>query len=240
MKVQRLRLMFVRSDEARALSHREIMRALEQAMQEAGLPLAYSQGRRPTAQISIGAPLPLGVTSACELADIFLAERVEAARFAAAMGNAMPPGLEVVSAQEMGLELPALQTQIRWAEYEVDVPRGGRSAEEVRGAIGKIMAARSFPWEHRRETKVIRYDLRPLVLELRLEGEGEQSYRLLMRLRVDRERSGRADQVVAALGLDPPSRIHRRRLYVDHTPLAVSAYRRCGEGEERPRRSTQS
>jgi radical SAM-linked protein len=231
MKVQRLRLTYVRGDEARALSHREIMRALEQAMREAGLPLAYSQGRRPTAQISIGAPLPLGVTSACELADVFLAERVEPTRFAAALADVMPAGLEAVSAREVGLELPALQTQVRWAEYEVDVPRGGRSAEEVRGAIGKILAAKSLPWERRRETKVIRYDLRPLVLDLRLEEECEQSYRLVMRLRVDRERSGRADQVAAALGLDPPSRIHRRRLYVDRTPPAVSAYRRSGERE---------
>jgi len=50
-----------------------------------------------------------------------------------------------------------------------------------------------------------------------------------MRLRIDQERSGRADQVVAALGLEPPLRIHRRRLYVEQTPPAVSAYRRLVE-----------
>ncbi len=229
MKAQRLRLTFVRGDEAGRLSHREIMRALEQAMREVGLPLAYSEGRRPTAQISIGAPLPLGVTSTCELADIFLSERTEPARLAAALEEALPPGMEVLSVQEVGLELPALQTQVRWAEYEVDVPRGDRSLEDVRNAISDILAAESFPWEHRRETKVLRYDLRPLVLDIRLEGEGDQSYRLAMRLRVNQERSGRADQVVAALGLDPPLRVHRRRLYVDQTPPAVSAYRRGGE-----------
>jgi len=229
MKAQRLRLTFARGDEGRELSHREIMRALEQAMREAALPLAYSEGHRHTAQISIGAPLPLGVTSACELADIFLSERMEPARFAAALREALPPGLEALSAQEVGLDLPALQTQLRWTEYEVDVPRGGRSVEDIRHAISDILAARSLPWQHRRETKVLRYDLRPLVLELRLDAEGEEAYRLVMRLRIDRERSGRADQVVAALGLDPPLRVHRRRLYVEQTPPAVSAYRRWGE-----------
>lgn len=229
MRAQRLRLTFVRGDEVRELSHRETMRALEQAMREAGLPLAYSEGRRPTAQISIGAPLPLGVTSACELADVFLSERMEPSRFLAALREALPPGLEALSALEVGLELPALQTQVRWTEYEVDVPRGGRSAEDIRHAVSDLLAARSLPWEHRRETKVHRYDLRPLVLDLRLQAEGEGTYRLAMRLRVDQERSGRPDQVVAALGLDPPSRVHRRRLYVDQTPPAVSAYRRRGE-----------
>jgi uncharacterized protein (DUF2344 family) len=210
MKVQRLRLTFVRGDEARELSHREIMRALEQAMRKAGLPLAYSEGRRHTAQISIGAPLPLGATSACELADL-------------------PSGLEALSALEVGLEMPALQTQLRWAEYEVDVPRGGRSPDDIRRAINDILAARSLPWEHRRETKVLHYDLRPLVLELRLEAEADEVYLLVMRLCVNQERSGRADQVVAALGLDPPSRVHRRCLYVNQTSPVVTAYR-CWNG----------
>jgi hypothetical protein len=109
------------------------------------------------------------------------------------------------------------------------VPRGARSPDEVRHAISDLLAARSLPWEHRRETKVLRYDLRPLVLELWLEAEGEDACRLSMRLRIDRERSGRADQVVAALGLEPPLRVHRRRLYVEQTPPAVRAYRRWGE-----------
>jgi len=229
MKAQRLRLTFVRGDEAKDLSHRQIMRALEQAMRDAGLPLARSQGRRSTAQISIGAPLPLDVTSACELADVFLSERIEPGQFVEALREGLPPGLEPLSAQEVGVDIPALQTQIRWAEYEVDVLRGDHSPDDIHHAISGILAAFSLPWEHRRETKVLRYDLRPLVLGLWLEAEGEQAYRLVMRLRVDQERSGRADQVVAALGLDPALRVHRRRLYVEHTPPAVSAYRRWGE-----------
>ena len=224
MKAQRLRLTFARGDEARELSHLESVRALEQAMRQASLPLAYSEGRRPTAHISMAAPLPVGVTSACELADVFLSERMEPARFVAALGETLPPGLEALSGREVGLALPALQTQVRWAEY--DVPRGSRSAQHVRRAIGELLAARTLPWEHQRETKVRRYDLRPLVLALRLETEGEGIYRLVMRLRIGQERSGRADQVVAALGLEPPLRIHRRHLYVEKTAPAVRAYRR--------------
>ncbi len=231
MKVQRLRLTFQRGDEASELSHREIMRALEQAMREADLPLAYSEGRRPSAQISIGAPLPHGATSACELADIFLSERMDPARFAAAVRDVLPPGLEALSALELGLEQPALQTQLRWAEYEVDVPCGGHSVEDIRRAIGDMLAMGSLPWEHRRETKVLRYDLRPLVLDLHVEAEGEETCQLCMRLRIDQQRSGRADQVVAALGLEPPLRVHRRRLYVNETPPAVIAYRRWSERE---------
>ena len=229
MKAQRLRLTFARGGEARELSHLEVTRALELAMRQAQIPLAYSEGKRPTAQISVAAPLPQGVTSECELANVFLSERMEPARFLAALRANMPAGLEALCCHEIGVALRALQTQVRWAEYEVDVTRDKRSPKDVCGAIAHLLAARTLPWEHRRETKVHRYDLRPLVLALRLETEGEGFFRLAMRLRIDQERSGRADQVVAALGLEPPLRIHRRRLYVEQTPPAVSAYRRLVE-----------
>lgn len=229
MKVQRLRLTYARGEEAKDSSHLETMLALAQAVRSAGLPLAFSEGRRPTPQISIAAPLPVGVTSSCELADVYLEGRVEPDDFLAALRSSLPAGLEALAAGEIGLAAPALQTQVRWAEYEADVPADGRSAEEVRSTISGLLAARSLEWEQQREKKMRRYDLRRLVVSLLLEAEGEGVYRLAMRLRIGQERSGRAEQVAAALGLATPLRIHRRRLHVETTPPAVAAYRRLVE-----------
>lgn len=44
MRAQRLRLTFARGDEAKELSHLEVMRALERAMREAGLPPGVLRG----------------------------------------------------------------------------------------------------------------------------------------------------------------------------------------------------
>lgn len=201
-------------------------------MRRAGLPLSYSGLRRPTARISIAAPLPVGVTSSCELMDVFLRQRLPPGEFLRRVAPELPPGLEAHSAREVGLDLPALQTMVRWAEYEVEVPAADRSRREVEEAVERLLSARSIPWEHQRETRVRRYDLRPLVLGLWLEGEGENSFRLAMRLRAKQQATGRADQVAAALGFpEPPSRIHRRRLYVESTPPVVQAYRRLGQRE---------
>jgi len=232
MRVQRIRITYSRGDRAREVSHLETMRALEQGMRSAGLPLAYAEGRRPTPQISIALPLVVGATSDCEMADVYLSERVTPTELLSTLRPALAAGLTALAAEEVGLAAPALQTQVRWVEYEVDVPGGQRSAAEVRGAISELLGARSLPWEHQRTTKLQRYDLRLLVVGLWLEAEGEGVHRLAMRLRVSQERSGRADQVVAALGLGPPLRVHRRRMYVEETPPAVQAYRRRSERED--------
>lgn len=232
VRAQRLRVGFRRGEAARELSHLELMRAWEEAMRRAGLPLSYSGTRRPTPRISIAAPLPVGVTSSCELMDVYLRERVPPQEFLRRVAPELPPGLEAASAREVGLELPALQTLVRWAEYEADIPAAGRSRREVEEAIARLLAAESLSWEHQRETKVRRYDLRPLVLGLWLEGEGDGLFRIAMRLRIDQQRAGRADQVLAALGFSEPAvRIHRRLLYVEAAQPAVQAYRRLGEPE---------
>ena len=52
-----------------------------------------------------------------------------------------------------------------------------------------------------------------------------------MRLRAEPEMTGRADQVLVALGLPEASHIHRRRLCVDEVQAALLGYRRANEPE---------
>ena len=229
MKAQRLRIRYRVAAPASSLSQRELMRAWQDAAVAAGMPLAYSQGKRPTAQISVAAPLPLAVTSDCELADLFLTDRMEPPDALARLSGVLPEGLEVIAAWEVGPTAPSLQSQLRWAEYEVEVPAEGLDPHDVQEAVDRLLAAGTIPWEQQRETKVRRYDLRPLILDLRVTGERNGGLVLCMRLRAEQEMTGRADQVVAALGLPAPRRVHRRRLEVHEVQPAVLAYRRLGQ-----------
>lgn len=211
------------------MSQRELVGAWEQAVREARLALAYSAGKRKTAQISVAAPLPRGVTSDGELAEVYLSERVEPRDALRSIGGRLPSGVEAFAVEEVGLQSPSLQSQLRWAEYEVEA--GACDEQEMRNAVDELLAARILPSEFRRETKVRQYDLRPLVLSLRVEGSRNDRVVLSMRLRAEPELTGRADQVVLALGLPEAARIHRRRLQVDEVQPAVLAYRRAGDEE---------
>jgi radical SAM-linked protein len=233
VKVQRLRVRYELKASAASLSHRELINVWVDATQGAGLPLAYSQGKRPTPQIANAAPLPTGVTSSCELVDVFLSERVDPAVVLMRLAPKLPEGLKATRAWEIGLPMASLQSQLRWAEYEVDVAAGVMEPDEVRRAIDQLLEAGALPWEHRRENKVKRYDLRSLVLNLLLSENGGDDLHLVMRLRAQPETTGRADQVLAALGLPEARRIHRTRLEVEEVQPVVLAYRRLGQRRER-------
>jgi radical SAM-linked protein len=171
----------------------------------------------------------MGATSDCEIADVFLECRVDPASALERVSQHMPAGVEATDVYEVGVSAPSAQASLRWAEFQVTVPGEGLSAEQVQAAIHRLLAADTLPSEYRREKKVRKYDLRPLVLDIRLTGREGAAYVLRMRLRAAQENTARADQTVLALGLPEPLRVHRTRLEVDDSPAAVRAYRRLGE-----------
>lgn len=234
MKVQRLRFRYRLTSAALALNHRDIVNAWISALTDAGLEIAHSEGKRPTPQVSIGAPLPQGVTSDGELIDIFLARASVPAAALARVRAHLPDGIEAVSVTETSVGGPSLQSSLRWAEYEVEGPANGFSSESAQAAVQALLAADHVPFEHRKETRVKRFDLRPLVLSVCIEGASGGTLVLGMRLRAEPEATARADQVVAALGLPPPSRIHRKSLHLEDVPPVIVAYRRHGEPDRVP------
>ncbi len=229
MKAQRLRFRYRITSEARGLGQRDLARAWEEAVVAANLPLAHSEGKRSGALIQIAAALPQGVTSDGELADVFLEQAVEPGAALAGIQKTMRPGVEAVAVEEVGVGGRSLQALLRWAEYEVRVPANGLSAEELGRRISALLDASSVPVEHQREKKVRKYDLRPLVLDIRLEGVEDGAFRLVMRLRAEQEMTARADQTVLALELPEPLSVHRRSLHLDDVPAVLRAFRAGGE-----------
>ncbi|HXF50211.1 MAG TPA: TIGR03936 family radical SAM-associated protein [Dehalococcoidia bacterium] len=229
MKVQRLRVTFRRGEELKYITHLDLMRAWERMLRRAELPLAYSEGFTPHPQISFAAALPVGVIGEREIADVYLSERVAPERFLEAARTQAPPGLELLAAEEVGLGLPSLQSEMRWAEYEVETPADGWTPERAREAVERFLAAESIPWEHQREKETKRYDIRAMVQDLRVLESPPGRIRIWMRLRHDQEVAGRAEQVAAALGLPEPERIVRTRLALAETSPARERWRRAGQ-----------
>ncbi len=231
MKAQRLRVTFSRGDELKFITHLDVMRFWERALRRANLPVAYSEGFSPHAQISLAAPLAVGMTSEAELMDVFLSEPVQPKQFMRRLAEQLPAGAGLVSAQEVGLGLPALQAAVRFAEYAVEIPTA-RSRVDARSAVSDFLAADSIPWQHQREQEIRTYDIRAHVAALGVEQADATGCRLHMRLKNDNTGSGRPEQVVAALGLPAPARIHRTKLILDGASPAREAWRARGRFAE--------
>lgn len=213
--MQRLRIRFSRGEELKFISHLDLIRLWVRVFRRAGLPLAYSAGFTPHPRISLAAPLAVGVTGQAELLDIYLAGRVAPHTLMMTAVRQLPPGVTLLQAYEIPLEMPALQAQVRYAEYEVKL-QTEKGPGDIESEIKSLLSKESLSWQHQRDTGVRSYDLRALIDDIVLLERGGGFCTLRMRLRCDSSGSGRPEQVSLALGFgQPPLSIQRTRLILE-------------------------
>ena len=190
--------------------HLDLHKTWERTFRRARLPLAYSEGFNPHPKIQLGAALPLGFTSDCELVDVWLETPQDLGAARSALEAAAPPGLRLSEIREVPERDPALQTQVVAAEYRVSLPLAVDSA-----TLDERVAALLAAPEIRRTRREKDYDLRPLIESLARTASDESGHTLVMRLAAREGATGRPEEVVEALGWPATSAAyHRQQLYI--------------------------
>lgn len=210
--MQRLRIKFARMESVKYISHLDIMRFWERALRRGDIPLAYSEGFSPHPKISIALPLPVGVTSETELADIELSKKVAPAYFNKIIKSQLPAGFAVLQVFEIPKTAPSIQSLVCSSVYlaTIKLENGLTSIEK---AIQHVIGRDSIPWSHHRDTGDRKYDIRPLIEEIKVLAVKDNQCILEMRLKAGNQGAGRPEQVVALLGLsDKLLSIHRTRI----------------------------
>jgi radical SAM-linked protein len=208
--VQRLRLRFGKNGPARYIGHLDLARTIERSMNRAGVPIAYTQGFNRRPRLSFAAPLPLGYSSEYELADIWLMEEMEPQGVLEQMMKKMAPGIQLITVTQVPLGGPSLQSITLSADYEV-APFDRQDLEDLSSKIDELLAEQSLVRERKSgKGEVKQYDLRPLIINLAASVENDDNLMLKMTLFLMSGKTGRADEVLNALELDPlAAHIHR-------------------------------
>jgi radical SAM-linked protein len=212
--MQRLRIRFSRDEELKYISHLDLLRLWQRALNRADISLAYSEGFNPHPRLSLAAPLALGITSQAELMDIVLDKWSSPHTFTAAVARQLPRGIEILQTYNIAMTLPSLQSQVSFSEFAVKIATGN-NRQEIESSIESLLKKDSLPWQHRRDTGPRHYDLRKLIDDLWIIDFADGEVTIGMKLRCDSSGSGRPEQVALALGFDNyPASIHRTKLYL--------------------------
>ena len=117
--MKKIRIKFKKSEAIRFISHLNLAKTLRQAMFRADLPIAYSHGFSPHQKISLCHPLPLGMTSESEFADLILTEEIEADEIKMKLNEKLSTGIEILEAKEIPLQSKSLSALTDVASYEI-------------------------------------------------------------------------------------------------------------------------
>jgi radical SAM-linked protein len=215
--VQRLRITFRKEGPTRYISHLDLARTWERALNRAQMPMAYTHGfnRRPRMQFA--AALPLGFTSECELVDILLVDLMQAEDAQSQMMRRMAPGITVTQVADVDLKLPSLPVSIVAAAYRATLTHAAIDPDVLRTRVTAFAAAETFMVKKfvrkRGKTQAKTYDLRALVDCVAMDISAENIPVITMHMTQLPSATGRPDELLRALEIDPyDAWIHRTAL----------------------------
>jgi radical SAM-linked protein len=203
----RARITFSKQGALRYTGHLDLHRLWERAMRRADLPLSYSQGFHPQPKISLASALPLGFSSRAEALDVRFNDEIPTEEIASRLQESLPPDIQIIRVESVDEKLPALQTQVLSAVYQVQLTEPVDGLELSR-RVEETLKAESLPRERRSKF----YDLRPLIEELSISTAGDK-ISLHMKLAAREGGTGRPEEVLNALGIEPEyTRVERTEL----------------------------
>lgn len=168
------RALFEKVDNARFISHLDLMRLFQRAFKRAGLPLTHTQGFNPRPSVSIALPLSLGAESHCELLDFDLESPVPLEDIRNRLNAALIDGIRVREVYDNGAKikyLALLQSRLT-LEYDGGIPAGAESA------IGQLFAQETLVLEKKNRNGVTQQDIIPMIRNLEISRISEGELRL--------------------------------------------------------------
>lgn len=194
----------------RFISHLDLQRFFQRAVNRTGLPIAWSQGFNPHPVMSFGSALALGWTSEYEVIDIKLSAPMGRKRTEDAVRAALPEDLPVLEVRLIDDKHPAPMAQVKMSDYIITLE--GENAEAVYDQVSAFLAREHVMAIKKTKSGEKEIDIRPLAVELRKTDDG-----LYARLMLTEQNTLKPDLLVRTLadmaGVEAPEmRIHRTML----------------------------
>jgi radical SAM-linked protein len=182
----RVRLLFSKKGNMRFLGHLDLVSVVKRMIRRSALPVVYSQGFHPMPKLVFSPPLPLGLESEAELLDIDMDLGTDPDTGDASLTPALvmerlnsvaPEGIRFLEAASISLNSSAPSASMGEVEYTIllkDGPKGlDIDLEKIDGILRDFQTKDSFLLRIFKKDKVREVDIRPLVSELRLDGDGD-------------------------------------------------------------------
>ena len=160
-------LRFRKTGPLRFLSHLDLNRAIDRAVRRSGLPVKYSQGFNPSAQIGYAHALPTGAAGERELCQIELERPVPADEVHRALSDQIPENLRPVEIEVVSGEKRKHISGSTVAEYELELaPLAGIDAETLQRAAQDLLDAGELSIVRETKSRTRTIDIRPGIHEL--------------------------------------------------------------------------
>jgi len=117
----RVRIKFTKECDMKYISHLDLLRLLMRAIRRANIPIAMSQGYSPHPKISFSHPLPVGIGSQAEYADLDLYQPIKLEELILNLNRVLPEGIKILQANFVPIKPKSLTALINRVFYKIEL-----------------------------------------------------------------------------------------------------------------------
>jgi radical SAM-linked protein len=159
----KVRIQFSKSGPLRFVGHLDFLRGWGQALRRSGLPLAFSQGFNPHILLGFALPLPLGMASVYDYADLTFAKQICLIDAAEQLRLHVPEGLIIHRMVENTGRNAAAVT----AAADYVLPISGANTE-IKKNVEELLAAKEWVIPKKTKSGIKKTDIRPDIFAVSL------------------------------------------------------------------------
>lgn len=175
--MDKLRLRFEKTGRAVYISHLDLMRTMQRVFLRAGVPLKYSEGFNPHAEISIALPLSVGAESVCEILDFRIKQNISLDGLTERLTAAMPEGIRATAVYEAERKCK----EIKWLRIAGRMEYDDRDKLEMAEKLNAFYASESIVIRKKTKRGEGESDIRPAIREIEFSaGEEDVSVKAVI------------------------------------------------------------
>jgi radical SAM-linked protein len=194
------RIKYSKRDGIKFISHLDVMQLFSRAARRGHLPLAYSEGFNPRPQIVFGMPLPVGVTSEAEYADMEFNKAITAEELISELNDVLPEGVRVLEAKELPEGTSNIMKSVRSSQYLLKVTCEGKTPLEIfTGMKAYLDTGQALFTMKRSKSGEKETDIRPMIYDFTLRSQEGNNLEIETTVSAGNEANLRPELVIAAL-----------------------------------------
>lgn len=190
--LNKYRLKYKKSDEARYISHLDFVRTIGRTFKRAKLPVKYSQGFNPHIVMTVGLPISVGVLSDSEFMDVEMTDTISCSELVDRINEKIPLGLKILDAKRLN-ESDRPLSKIASAKYLVFAQGIGDTSIET------LLDKDDITVEKKTKKGISSVNIRPDILSLNYLGKDNEYDVFEMHLSAGSSANLKPETVLAAM-----------------------------------------
>lgn len=176
MQMMNIRMKFSKGEEAKYISHLDLMRTFQRAMRRAKIPMMYSAGFNPHPEMSFAQALSLGVSSVGEYVDIKIKDNMDIRKIKDKLNDVLPAGLNVTDAVILKDKAKSAMALVTHSEYILSLCFNSKEFFDMKNVLSNFMNQTEIyvmKEQSKKDSRLIKIDIKPMIKSIDLMPEKE-------------------------------------------------------------------